>query len=101
VVGLLLHGAMYGPQAAFLSELFGTDVRYSGVSVGYQLASVAAGGLAPIIAVALYTSFGTGYAVSVYVAVCALVTILAVATYGETRHRDLADVGAPIRSVVR
>ena len=42
-VGLLFHGAMYGPQAAFLSELFGTEARYSGVSVGYQLASVVAG----------------------------------------------------------
>ncbi|GAA1292777.1 MFS transporter [Pseudonocardia aurantiaca] len=101
VVGLLFHGAMYGPQAAFLSELFGTDVRYSGVSIGYQLASVVAGGLAPIVAVALYTSFGTGYAVSVYVAVCALVTIFAVATYGETRHRDLSDVDASSRSAVR
>ena len=50
VVGLLFHGAMYGPQAAFLSELFGTKVRYSGVSIGYQLASIVAGGLAPIIA---------------------------------------------------
>jgi metabolite-proton symporter len=45
VVGLVLHGAMYGPQAAFLSELFGTTVRYSGVSIGYQLASILAGGL--------------------------------------------------------
>ena len=53
VVGLVFHGAMYGPQAAFLSELFGTNVRYSGVSIGYQLASIFAGGLAPIIAVAL------------------------------------------------
>jgi metabolite-proton symporter len=101
VVGLLFHGAMYGPQAAFLSELFGTDVRYSGVSIGYQLASVAAGGLAPIIAVALYTSFDSGYAVSVYVALSALLTLFAVATYGETRHRDLADVDAPIRGAVR
>ncbi len=89
--GLLFHGAMYGPQAAFLSELFGTKVRYSGVSIGYQLASVFAGGLAPLIAVALYTSFGTGYAVSVYLAVSALITIVAVASYSETRHRDLAE----------
>ena len=57
VVGLVLHGAMYGPQAAFLSELFGTTVRYSGVSIGYQLASILAGGLAPIIAVALLATF--------------------------------------------
>jgi metabolite-proton symporter len=91
VGGLVFHGAMYGPQAAFLSEMFGTKVRYSGVSVGYQLASVVAGGLAPVIAVALYTSFGTGYAVSVYVALSALLTIIAVASYGETRHRDLAE----------
>ena len=90
VVGLVLHGAMYGPQAAFLSELFGTKVRYSGVSIGYQLASIFAGGIAPLVAVYLYTTFDSGYAVSVYVAVCALVTILAVATYTETSRRDLA-----------
>ncbi len=88
--GLLFHGAMYGPQAAFLSELFGTKVRYSGTSVGYQLASVVAGGLAPIVAVALYTSFDSGYAVSVYVALSALLTLIAVASYGETNKRDLA-----------
>ncbi len=90
VVGLVFHGAMYGPQAAFLSELFGTRVRYSGVSIGYQLASILAGGLAPIIAVALVAATGTGYAISVYVLVAALVTIAAVATYGETSRRDLA-----------
>ncbi|MEN3263851.1 MFS transporter [Pseudonocardia sp.] len=99
--GLLFHGAMYGPQAAFLSELFGTKVRYSGVSIGYQLASVVAGGLAPVIAVALYTAFDSGYAVSVYVAISAAVTILAVATYGETRDRDLAEDPALPRSAVR
>ncbi len=90
VGGLLFHGAMYGPQAAFLSELFGTKVRYSGVSIGYQLASVLAGGLAPLVAVWLYTTFDSGYAVSWYIAACAVVTILAVGTYHETRHRDLA-----------
>ena len=93
--GLVFHGAMYGPQAAFLSELFGTKVRYSGVSIGYQLASIVAGGLAPLIAVALLTRFGTGYAIAVYVAASALLTIVAVATYTETRHRDLADDHAP------
>ncbi|MHA6784647.1 MFS transporter [Pseudonocardia saturnea] len=91
VGGLLFHGAMYGPQAAFLSELFGTKVRYSGVSIGYQLASILAGGLAPIIAVALITAYGSGYPVAIYVALSAVVTIVAVATYSETRHRDLAD----------
>jgi metabolite-proton symporter len=90
VGGLLFHGAMYGPQAAFLSELFGTKVRYSGVSVGYQLASIAAGGIAPIVAVWLYTTFDSGYAVAVYVALSAVLTIVAVGTYGETSRRDLA-----------
>ncbi|MGI5131668.1 MFS transporter [Pseudonocardia sp. CA-107938] len=90
VGGLLFHGAMYGPQAAFLSELFGTRVRYSGVSIGYQLASILAGGLAPIIAVALVNATGSGYAIAAYVLVAALLTIAAVATYAETRHRDLA-----------
>lgn len=92
VGGLLFHGAMYGPQAAFLSELFGTKVRYSGVSIGYQLASILAGGLAPIIAVALIAAFGgSGYPVAVYVALCSVLTIVAVATYSETRERDLAE----------
>ena len=87
--GLIFHGAMYGPQAAFLSELFGTKVRYSGTSVGYQLASILAGGLAPIIGVWLFTTYG-GYAVAAYVALAGLITVLAVATYTETSKRDLA-----------
>ena len=53
VVGLFFHTLMYAPQAAFFSELFGTSVRYTGASVGYQLASIFAGALAPIIAVKL------------------------------------------------
>lgn len=96
VVGLLFHGAMYGPQAAFLSELFGTKVRYSGTSIGYQLASILAGGLAPIIAVWLYTTYSS-VAVAVYLALSALVTIIAVASYRETSKRDLAAVdGSPV-----
>ncbi|HVL85582.1 MAG TPA: MFS transporter [Pseudonocardia sp.] len=87
--GLLFHGAMYGPQAAFLSELFGTKVRYSGVSIGYQLASIFAGGLAPLIAVWLLDATGTGYAIAAYVAVSALITIAAVLSYQETGKRDL------------
>ena len=59
VVGLMLHSLMYAPQAAFFSELFGTSVRYTGASVGYQLASIFAGAMAPIIAVTLlYTGDG-------------------------------------------
>ena len=87
--GLVFHGAMYGPQAAFLSELFGTKVRYSGVSIGYQLASIFAGGLAPLIAVWLLSVTGTGYAIAAYVAVAGLISIAAVASYQETGKRDL------------
>ncbi|WP_328996577.1 MHS family MFS transporter [Kribbella sp. NBC_01245] len=91
-VGLVLHGAMYGPQASFFTELFGTRVRYSGVSVGYQLASIIAGGLAPFIAVALLKAYDSGFAIAVYVAICAVVSVIAVTSYGETRQRDLATV---------
>ncbi|NEA32317.1 MFS transporter [Streptomyces sp. SID13031] len=89
-IGLVLHGAMYGPQAAFFTELFGTRVRYSGVSVGYQLASIIAGGLAPFIAIALLKAYDSGFAISAYVAVCSVISIVAVVSYGETRHRNLS-----------
>jgi metabolite-proton symporter len=91
-VGLVLHGAMYGPQASFFTELFGTRVRYSGVSVGYQLASIIAGGLAPFIAVALLKAYDSGYAISIYVAVCSVISLIAVMSYGETSKRDLANL---------
>jgi metabolite-proton symporter len=91
-VGLLFHGGMYGPQAAFFSELFATRMRYSGVSIGYQLASIVAGALAPIIAVALLDAYGSGLPISVYVAGSAVLTLIAVVVARETRHRDLAAV---------
>jgi metabolite-proton symporter len=94
-VGLLFHGAMYGPQAAFFSEMFGTMVRYSGASIGYQLASVFAGSLAPIIAVALLREFSSGFAVALYLVAAAALTIFAVLVAPETRGRDLATVGSP------
>jgi metabolite-proton symporter len=91
-VGLLFHGAMYGPQAAFFAELFGTKARYTGVSVGAQLASLVAGAPAPLIALALLGSFTdpNPTAVALYLVACSAVTIIAVLSYGETRTRDLA-----------
>ncbi|OII69793.1 MULTISPECIES: MFS transporter [unclassified Streptomyces] len=89
-VGLLLHGAMYGPQAAFISEMFDTKVRYSGASMGSQLASIVAGALAPIIAVELLKDFGSSTPVSVYLCAAAVVTTVTVAVARETRGRDLA-----------
>ncbi|MBX6384203.1 MAG: MHS family MFS transporter [Microbispora sp.] len=91
-VGLLLHGAMYGPQAAFFSELFATRMRYSGVSIGYQLASIAAGGVAPLIAVALLDAYGSSVPISVYVVAAAILTVIAVVASGETRDRDLSAI---------
>ena len=91
VVGLFFHSLMYAPQAAFFSELFGTSVRYTGASVGYQLASIFAGALAPIIAVRLLgdaTEKNT-FAVGIYVAVAAVVTIVAVLAAKETKASSL------------
>ncbi|MEU6642270.1 MFS transporter [Saccharomonospora sp. NPDC046836] len=90
-VGLVLHGAMYGPQAAFFSELFDTKVRYSGASIGYQLASILAGGLAPLIATALLDATGGGLLISVYVAATCVVTLVAVFLSRETRGTSLRD----------
>ena len=83
------HAAMYGPQASFFSELFGTRVRYSGASLGYQLASVFAGGLSPFIATALLAAFGYG-AVALYLAFMAVITIVAVVLATETFQDDIA-----------
>ncbi|MEU9106226.1 MFS transporter [Streptomyces xanthophaeus] len=92
-VGLLLHGGMYGPQAAFISEMFDTKVRYSGASMGSQLASIIGGALAPIIAVALLDDYGSSVPVSFYLAVAAVITALTVWAAKETRGRDLAQDG--------
>ncbi|MFF1339341.1 MFS transporter [Streptomyces sp. NPDC058290] len=91
--GLLLHGAMYGPQAAFISEMFDTDVRYSGASMGSQLASIVAGALAPLIAVELLKDYGSSVPVSLYLCAAAVVTTLTVAFARETRGRDLTQAG--------
>jgi metabolite-proton symporter len=91
VVGLMLHALMYSPQAAFFSELFGTSVRYTGASVGYQLASIAAGAVAPIIALKLLGSVeeSNTFAVGIYVAVTSVLTIIAVLATKETRNTSL------------
>ncbi len=83
------HAAMYGPQAAFFSELFGTRVRYSGASLGAQLAAVLAGGTSPFIATLLLANYGPN-ALSLYVIGMALVTIIAVLLASETHKRDIS-----------
>jgi MFS transporter, MHS family, shikimate and dehydroshikimate transport protein len=91
-LGLVAHAAMYGPQGAFLSELFGTRVRYSGASLGSNLAAPLSGGLAPLIAAGLLQwSAGEPWPVAVYLIGMAAVTILAVWLASETHRRELAN----------
>ena len=91
IVGLFFHSLMYAPQAAFFSELFGTSVRYTGASVGYQLASIFAGAMAPIIAVELLGSVSekNTFAVGLYVAAASVITIVAVLFAKETKASSL------------
>ena len=89
VVGLVLHGAMYGPQAAFITELFPTRIRYSGVSLAYQLTSIVAGSLAPIIALWLYNETGSATPVAVYVGTACAISGLSALLAKETRGVEL------------
>jgi metabolite-proton symporter len=77
ILSLVVHDMQYGPQAALIAEAFGTQVRYSGAGLGYQLASVVAGGPAPLIAAALLARFGTSTPISWYIVGCAMITLLA------------------------
>ncbi|GGO80456.1 MFS transporter [Nonomuraea cavernae] len=89
VVALVTHAAMYGPQAAFIAELFSTRLRYSGASMGYQVAGIVGGGIAPIIAIKLFDVYGTTLAVSIYVVAALAVTAVGLAIAPETRDLDL------------
>ncbi|MFI9381587.1 MFS transporter [Kutzneria sp. NPDC052558] len=77
VISLVLHAMQYGPQAALIAESFGANVRYSGAGLGYQLASVIAGGPAPLIATAVLASTGSSTWISWYIVGCAVVAMLA------------------------
>jgi len=89
------HDLMYGPQAAFYSEMFGTRVRYSGASLGYQLASVLSGGFAPLIAAALLAANGDDPTlVAIYMVVMGVITIVATAFARET-YRDSLEEDRP------
>jgi metabolite-proton symporter len=94
VIALVFHAAMYGPQASFIAEMFPTHVRYSGASMGYQLAGVVGGALAPIIATALLSSFQSSVAVSVYSGAVLLLTVVCVAIAKETAKADIDAVDA-------
>lgn len=94
VGGLLIFAAYSSAIGAFFSEMFPTNVRYSGTSVAYNLASLIAGSLSPIIALALYSAFGSGQAIAVYLAVMGVISIVSVAFAKETRNIKLSDLDA-------
>jgi hypothetical protein len=79
VLSLIPHDMMYGPQAALIAESFTGRLRYSGASLGYQLASVIAGGPAPLIAAWLFGTYHTPYAIAGYIAACAVISVIATA----------------------
>ena len=89
-VGLLFLGMMYGPQAAFFTELFSTEVRYSGASLGYQIGAILGGAFAPTIAVFLWTEYDILW-VSVYIAFASTLTLLSVKALTETYKSSLTD----------
>jgi metabolite-proton symporter len=93
VLSLLFHDIMYGPQAALISETFGTGVRYSGAGLGYQLASVIAGGPAPLIATAILAGTGSSTGISWYIVACAVVSLIALLLMPRP-HASIEDVPA-------
>jgi metabolite-proton symporter len=90
VLSLIPHDMQYGPQAALIAEAFTPRLRYSGASLGYQLASLTAGGPAPLIATALFASYHSGYAISIYIAICAVISLIAAALMPDYTGRDIS-----------
>jgi MFS family permease len=90
VLSLIPHDMQYGPQAALIAEAFTPRLRYSGASLGYQLASIIAGGPAPLIATALFATYRSGYAISIYIAVCAVISLVAAAFMPDYTGKDIS-----------
>ena len=89
-MGLIFVGMMYGPQAAFFTELFSTEVRYSGATLGYQFGAILGGAFAPTIAAFLWNNYGIFW-VSVYIAFASLLTLFSVMALTETYQNNLTD----------
>jgi MFS family permease len=90
VLSLIPHDIQYGPQAALIAESFTPRLRYSGASLGYQLASIIAGGPAPLIATWLFASYQTGYAIAIYIAACAVISAVAAAFMPDYTGQDIS-----------
>ena len=91
VLGLVPHAMQYGPQASLIAESFPTSMRYGGAGLGYQLASVVAGGPAALIATFLINQFGSAYAVSVYILISSLITLAALKALKDYSRSDIDD----------
>ncbi len=89
-LSLIPHDMMYGPQAALIAESFTPRLRYSGSSLGYQLASVIAGGPAPLIAAWLFKEYQTGYAIAIYIAACAVVSLVSAGFMPDYTGKDIS-----------
>ena len=90
VLSLIPHDIQYGPQAALIAESFTPRLRYSGASLGYQLASIIAGGPAPLIATALFAAYRSGYAIAIYIAACAVISAVAAAFMPDYTGKDIS-----------
>ncbi len=90
VLSLIPHDIQYGPQAALIAESFTPRLRYSGASLGYQLASVIAGGPAPIIATALFAAYHSGYAIAIYILACAVVSLISASFMPDYTGKDIS-----------
>jgi MFS family permease len=91
VLSLIPHNMMYGPQAALIAESFTSRLRYSGASLGYQLASVFAGGPAPLIATALLAEYHSGYAIAIYIFACSIISLVAAALLKDYTNKDISE----------
>jgi MFS family permease len=94
IVSFIPHDIMYGPQAALISEQFTPRLRYSGTSIGYQLASLTAGGPAPLIATALFAAYHSSIAIAGYIAIMAVVSIVATAFMKDYTGQDISQESA-------
>ena len=90
VLSFIPHDMMYGPQAALIAEAFTPRLRYSGASLGYQLASIIAGGPSPIIATALFAAYASGYAIAIYIAACAVISLASAAFMPDYTGKDIS-----------
>ena len=96
VLSLVFHDMQYGPQAALIAESFGTNVRYSGAGLGYQLASVIAGGPAPLIAAAILKNTGSSAGIAWYIVGCAVISMIALVLLPRRAPADAASVEAAV-----